>query len=387
MIAIDSLSMISIASFLVLWVVTVVAAPKRELDGRGRATLGCLLAGTVLAYAAATLPVFLAGWALTVLPYLLDWNGKRSGPKIALLFSTVLVAVGAVTPAFWPGNTGTTLALVALVIATLLRMGILPFHFWVLDAFASTRLTALSLLLNSHLGAYLLIRFAIPLSPDMATGASPVLSVLAMSTSVFMAFAALAEKRPRRLLGLLCISQSAFLVAGLANQTQQGITGALVQWWVVAFAMTGMICVYGALEARHSGVSAPNGFLGLGAHAPRLAVFFAICGLALVGLPGTLGFVAEDLLFHGALSAHPLLGLALPLATALNAISVLRLFATLFLGRRAIHAVPIPDAQPRETLALAVTVVLLVLGGLMPGILIDLRTPAASALAGVFAGR
>ncbi len=73
-------------------------------------------------------------------------------------------------------------------------------------------------------------------------------------------------------------------------------------------------------------------------------------------------------------------GLALPLATALNAITVLRLFAVLFLGRRAIHTVPIPDVQPRETLALAVTVVLLVSGGLMPGLLIDLRTPTASAL-------
>ena len=254
------------------------------------------------------------------------------------------------------------------------------FHYWVLDAFESTSLPVLSLLLNSHLGVYLLIRFAIPLSPEMATKAAPLLSVLAMLSSVFMAVAALAEKHPRRLLGLLCISQSAFILAGLANQTQQGITGALVQWWVVAFAITGMVSVYGAIEARHSGVRAPSGFMGLGAHAPRLATFFVICGLALVGLPGTLGFVAEDLLFHGALSAHPWLGLALPLATALNAITVLRLFAVLFLGRRAIHTVPIPDAQPRETLALAVIVVLLVVGGLMPGLLIDLRTPSASAL-------
>ncbi|MBK7085452.1 MAG: hypothetical protein IPH53_12640 [Flavobacteriales bacterium] len=39
------------------------------------------------------------------------------------------------------------------------------------------------------------------------------------------------------------------------------------------------------------------------APAPRLAVFFLIFGLALIGLPGTLGFIAEDLLFHGALNA------------------------------------------------------------------------------------
>lgn len=387
MMPIDSLSLISIASYLILWVVTAISMPRQSLNFRGRVSIGCLLAGTLVAYSAATPPVFLLGWTLTVLPYLRDWSAKGNGSRIALLASLVLVATGNAPLALWLGNSGTMLAVLALVLATLLRMGIFPFHFWVLDAFESTSLPTLSLLLNSHLGAYLLIRFVIPLHPTMAVSAAPALSILAMFTSVFMAVAALAEKRPRRLLGLLCISQSAFILAGLANQTVQGITGALVQWWVVAFAMTGMVTVYVALEARHSGVHAPNGFLGLGSHAPRLAVFFAVCGLALVGLPGTLGFVAEDLLFHGALSAHPWLGLALPLATALNAITVLRLFAVLFLGRRAIHTVPIPDAQPRETLALAVVVVLLVSGGLMPGILIDLRTPSANALAGFLSSR
>lgn len=379
----DSLSLVSITSFLILWSLTVIAVPRQNLSLRGRVALGCLLAGTLLAYSAATLPVFLLGWAITALPYLRDWTEQPRGAKLAVLASLVLVATANALLVLWPGDSGTALALLALVLAALLRMGILPFHYWLLDAFESTSLSVLSLLLNSHLGVYLLIRFAIPLSPVMATKAAPLVSVLAMLSSVFMAVVALAEKRPRRILGMLCISQSGFILAGLANQTQQGITGALVQWWVVAFAITGMVTVYGGIEARHSGVRAPSGFLGLGAHAPRLATFFAICGLALVGLPGTLGFVAEDLLFHGALSAHPWLGLALPLATALNAITVLRLFAVLFLGRRAIHTVPIPDAQPRETLALAVIVVLLVLGGLMPGMLIDLRTPSASALVGL----
>jgi NADH-quinone oxidoreductase subunit M len=128
-------------------------------------------------------------------------------------------------------------------------------------------------------------------------------------------------------------------------------------------------------------------YLGLGAHAPRLACFFAVFGLALVGLPGTLGFVAEDLLFHGGLTAQPLIGVALPLATALNAITVFRLYSTLFLGRRAIHAIPIADAVFRERVGLAVTVVLLVAGGLVPSVLVSLRTPSAAGLAALLAER
>src|SRR4029079_3397175 len=123
---------------------------------------------------------------------------------------------------------------------------------------------------------------------------------------------------------------------------------------------------YRALEARSTEVESPRGFLGFAVPAPRLAVFFAICGLALVELRGTLGFAADDLLFHGALETHPLLGIALPLATALNAITVLRLFATLFMGRRVTHATPIPDARPGERLALTASVVFLVAGGIAP---------------------
>jgi len=70
--------------------------------------------------------------------------------------------------------------------------------------------------------------------------------------------------------------------------------------------------------------------LGLAEHAPRLAVFFIVFGLALVGVPGTLSFCSQDLLIHGTLASHPLTGLLLPIAAVMNAVSVFRLFAGFF---------------------------------------------------------
>ncbi len=378
MLQLDSLALVSMGSFLLLFAVTVLAAPRRDRTGAARLELAALLAGTLLAYAAAALPVFLAGWALTVWP---SWRGQSRGARLVLAASTVLLAGGAALMSHPP------VAFVALAAAVLLRKGIFPFHRATLGAFERMPLPAVGLTLNSHLGGYLLIRFVIPRFPALSAEWLPHLSILALVTSVFMALAALGERQPRRLLGLLWISQGSFILAGLATNSQAGITGALMQWWVVAFAMTGMMSVYASLEARTSSVRSPDEFLGLAAHAPRLGVFFTICGLALVGLPGTLGFVAEDLLFHGALEAHPLLGVALPVATALNAISVLRLLATLFMGRRAIHVPPVPDALPRERLALSLAVGLLIFGGLMPALLIALRTPSAEALTKAISGK
>jgi len=379
------LPLVSIASFLALWALAAAAAPNRDLDRPGRLSLACLLAGTLIAYAAASLPVFLAGWALSAAPHALGLPGPRRGVQSAQIASTALLAMGTLLLEALPGARSAVFA--CLMAAVLLRKGIFPFHSWVLDAFGNTSLLPVNLLLHSHLGGYLLIRFVIPLMPDIANQALPFVSVLALFTAVFMAIAALAEPVPRRTLGMLGVSQASFILAGLGNGTQEGITGALLHWWTVAFAMSGLCAVYRSLEARSTTVFAPRGHLGFGVRAPRLAVYFAVCGLTLVGLPGTLGFAAEDLLFHGALLASPLLGVALPLATALNAITVFRLFSTLFLGKRAIHTTPIPDARLRERLALSAVVLLLIGSGLAPGVMIALRTPSTLQLMQSLSGR
>ena len=106
--------------------------------------------------------------------------------------------------------------------------------------------------------------------------------------------------------------------------------------------------------------------LGLAEHAPRLAVFFVIFGLALVGLPGTLSFCSQDLLIHGTLMSHPLTGLLLPIAIAMNAVSIFRLFTRLFLGKRRTGFTVMADALPRERWILTIVVLFVVLGGLFP---------------------
>jgi len=103
-------------------------------------------------------------------------------------------------------------------------------------------------------------------------------------------------------------------------------------------------------------------------------------------LPGTLGFPGEDLLIHGVLSAHPVIGLLLPVAIAINAYHLYRLFSRLFLGAPVAAWALAPDALPRERWPLTVCVLILVWFGLMPNQAVALRAFALEAMASVVAG-
>jgi NADH-quinone oxidoreductase subunit M len=99
---------------------------------------------------------------------------------------------------------------------------------------------------------------------------------------------------------------------------------------------------------------------------------------------GIIAFVAEELLVHGAVEAHPGITIFMILAMVLNAISFVRAFTQTFLGELRPHRVSlahIQDLLPRERLTAAALVLILVLAGVRPAALVTAQQPAAKALA------
>lgn len=380
---VDAFDSVPLVFFAVLSLLMLVAAPKRDVGGSTVAGMLLISAGTQMVYAAGNWVVLAVGWWLTGMPFVLrmfreDGSCRLTSAFILTSGLVLLAGIGLLGHVeFSALSQSGGLPLVLLVLAVVLRKGVFPFHGWVVNVFDRGPLLPAALMFNGHLGAVVVARAQSSVLPAAAQGTLEVLSIAALVTAVVASLRGFAERRPRRLLGLLCVSQASFILSGLVTANTQGITGALVHWLVVAAASTGLVCLVRALEVRVSGIAEPSGNLGLAAKAPRLATFFLLCGLALVGLPGTLGYCAEDLLFHGALKDQPWLGLALPLATAFNAINLIRLYNIIFLGVPAKQVIDIPDALPRERWALVVCVVFLVGGGLFPAQVIRWRERAA----------
>jgi NADH-quinone oxidoreductase subunit M len=367
--------------------------PKRDCTAPTIGGILFVLGPTLFAYSAGNLLGFLAAWILSTIPYLVkSWFRARSWrPAMALSLSSFALAaaiglISATTHTFSIENLkgsspGGMTAFGLLVIAVIFRKGIFPAHAWVADAAEDGPAIPTALLLNGHFGALLVAKLIVPLFPQATGALFPLLSWFAMATALYVAVRALTENSPRRLLAFIALSQSACILAGLESGTSEGITGALVHWFVVTVSTLGLFGIVRLLEVRFGENLTASRHLGLGEHAPRLAVCFATFGLALVGLPGTLSFCSQDLLIHGALMSHPVTGVVLPIATALNAVSIFRLFARLFLGRRRTGFTHMADALPRERWTLSTGVLFVVLGGLFPNMIVAQRSADADKVA------
>jgi NADH:ubiquinone oxidoreductase subunit 2 (subunit N) len=365
----DVLTVLPIVFYTALTLVSLILAPKRDTTGAAPAGMLLLATGTVTAYCAASLPLLAAGWWITAVPFVLNLFGPSPARGIHSLFlctSAVLVTAFCIHSNSLESFSGTgSVAFLLVIAAVVVRKGLFPLHSWVVTSFEHGPLIPAVLLFNGHLGALLTARTEAVKLPGFAHSALDWLSIAALLTDLISSFRGFAEKTPRRLLAFVCISQASFILAGLATCNRQGITGALLHWFVVAVASTLLASILRILEVRVLDVANPSGHLGLAIRAPRLATFFLIGALALIGLPGTLGYNAEDLLFHGALQSHPWLGICLLAATAFNAINLLRLHSTLFLGVLPKHVLHIADALPRERWPAVACVVALVAGGLL----------------------
>ncbi len=382
----DGLDAVPMAFYAALTLMVVVLAPKRDAGGPAMAGMLMISLSTQTAYAAAGWIPLVSGWWLSCLPFILGMFGGQQSNKraIALLIASCV----ALTAAFVLMQADTSshvsqggeLTFWLIILAVMCRKGVFPLHSGVVQAFEKGPLLPVALLFNGHLGVLLVAHSEAAGLPQSARHAFDVLSVVAVASAFIISIRAFAETKPRRLLALLYISQASFILAGIAAANAAGITGSLIHWLALSAASVGLVSIVRVLEVRVSSAENPMMHLGLAVKAPRLATFFLLCGLALIGLPGTLSYCGEELIFHGTLANHPAVGIALLVTSAFNAINLIRLYSILFLGVLPKHVIEIPDALPRERWPLTACVVFLVFGGLFPSIIIGWRAETVQAI-------
>jgi NADH-quinone oxidoreductase subunit M len=266
-------------------------------------------------------------------------------------------------------------AVVLILLAVLIRCGIVPAHCWLTDWFEHASFGHALLFVAPLTGVYAAVRLVLPVAPDwMLHG----IGYVSLATAVYSAGMATVQLEARRFFAYLFLSHASLVLVGLELVTSTSLTGALALWFSITLSLGGFGLTLRALEARFGRLSLAR-FHGLYEHCPTLAVCFLITGLASVGFPGTLGFISADLLVDGAVEANLLVGVAVVAAAALNGIAVVRAYTLLFSGGRHASTVSL-GITPRERFAVLALTALIVAGGLFPQPGIASRHQAALAI-------
>ena len=263
-------------------------------------------------------------------------------------------------------------ATLPLVAAILIRCGTVPAHCWLTDWFEHSSLGIALLYVAPLSGVYAAVRLVLPVAPDWVLRS---IGLIALFTAVYAAGMATVQREKRRFFAHLFLSLAALVLVGLGLDRELSLCAALCLWFSAVLSVGGFGLTLRALEARFGRLSLTE-YHGLYDHAPALAVFFLLTGLASVGFPGTLGFISSELLVDSAVEANLSIGIGVLVASALNGIAVLRAYFRLFTGTRHVSSVSL-GVGPRERVAVLTLSALILGGGLYPQPGVSTRARAA----------
>jgi multicomponent Na+:H+ antiporter subunit D len=187
-----------------------------------------------------------------------------------------------------------------------LKLALFPLHAWLPNAYtyAPSWVTAFLSASATKVAIYLLVRFtfsvfgaAVDLDLLPFAGFVVALSVAAM----FLAsISAVFELNLKRMLAYSSVAQIGYITFGIGLQNQAGLTGGLVHIVNHGVMKATLFLAAGAMLLRVRTVRIPE-LAGIGRKMPWTMAAFSVAGLALIGTPGTAGFVSKWFLVLGAI--------------------------------------------------------------------------------------
>ena len=362
------------------------AAFKRRAGEYHLLVLASLLGMLVLASARDLILLFVAFELMSLPLYALSGFRKRDPMAVeaALKFflvgsvSSAVMAYGlsfvygaarttqlaGVAKAFAAGDAWLVLGLVATFVGFGFKIAAFPFHMWVPDTYeaATTPFVAWLSVAPKAAGFVALFRVYFEgIGPD-ASAWGPMAAGLATLTIIGGNLMALPQQNTKRLLAYSGIAHIGYMLVGLAAASASGV--AMVLFYLVAyvFGNMGAFLVVEAV-ARSEKSEHVSAFRGLAQRSPLLALAMLLFLLSLGGIPFVAGFWAKLWVFWAA-AQRGLYWLVLVGAI----LTVVALFYYLLIARKMYIEAPEKAGRIPVDPALAVSVILCVLGVVIFGV-------------------
>jgi len=344
--------------------------------------------------------LFYIFWEVTLIPlfFLIDrWGGKRRhaaslnfvlytmGGSVFMLLSLLAISQydlehqGSLMVSM--GQAAQNMPVVEQVLVLLgfllgfgVKMPIFPLHGWLPLAHVEAP-SPISILLSGILlkmGAYGLLRTVVML-PVAAQLLQPALVFLALFGMIYGGLLAWRQRDMKAMVAYSSLSHMGVVLLGIAALNETGFTGAILQMTAHGLIAGALFLLVGLLYERTHTRNIQD-YSSLVHVMPRFAAFTTLTLLAAMGLPGSVGFIAELYTLIGGFQQWGGLMVFFSLSILISAAYAMRTVGMLFTGPVKPQMQQIPDLKPAELVASGVLVTSIVLFGLLPAPLIALSS-------------
>ena len=189
-------------------------------------------------------------------------------------------------------------ALAFLTVGLSLKLALFPLHQWLPNAYkhAPSAVSALLAGTATKVAVYVLLRFYLSVFGQSAVfGRLPMqeaLLVLALAGMFVASAIAIFQSDLKRMFAYSSIGQIGYIVLGLSFDSVSGLTATVVHLFNHGVTKAAIFLLLGCVAVAMGGTTLAR-IQGLGRRLPLISFGIVVCGLSLIGVPGTAGFVSK----------------------------------------------------------------------------------------------
>lgn len=197
-------------------------------------------------------------------------------------------------------------ALAFLTVGISLKLALFPLHQWLPNAYAyaPSAVAAFLAATATKVSVYALLRFYFSVFGATAVfqrlPMAELMLILALAGMFVASAVAIFQHDLKRLFAYSSVAQIGYIVLGISFDSVTGLTATIVHLVNHAVTKGGLFLLLGAVMAGMGGVSLAR-VRGIGRVMPLTAFGIVLCGLSLIGVPGTAGFISKWYLVLAAL--------------------------------------------------------------------------------------